>query len=244
MSVLILGATSRIARELASRYAEKGLAVAVAARDEGEAERIASDLAVRYQVPTQAVAFDATDFDSHPRLVEAVGIELGPIEVALVAFGDMADQAAAQQDFATARRIIDVNYTGAASICEALASHMEARNRGAIVGITSVAGDRGRQSNYFYGSAKGAFDLYLGGLRNRLFAAEVRVLTVRLGFVDTRMTYDLETGIPIADPADISRQILAALDRGEEVVYLPRFWQGVMGIIKAIPETVFKRLKL
>lgn len=244
MSVLILGATSRVARELAHRYAEAGHAVAVCARDLAEAERIAADLQVRHEVPALARAFDATTFESHPALVDDIEGELDPIEVAVIAFGEMGDQETSQGDFAAARKVIDINYTGAASICEALAAVMEQRGRGAIIGISSVAGDRGRQSNYVYGSAKGAFSLYLGGLRNRLFDAGVRVLTVRLGFVDTRMTYGMQTGIPIADPAAISAQIVAALDRGEDNIYLPRFWRGIMGVIKAIPEGVFKRLKL
>lgn len=244
MSVLILGATSRVARELAHRYAEAGQAVAVAARDVEEAKRIAADVAVRREVPAEAYAFDATDFESHPKLIAAVEASLGPVEVAVVAFGDMGDQEASQHDFAAARRVIDVNYTGAASICEALAAVMQPRGRGALIGISSVAGDRGRQSNYFYGSAKGAFTLYLGGLRNRLHDAGVQVLTVRLGFVDTRMTYGMETGIPIADPATVSRQIVDAVERGEDDIYLPRFWKGIMGVIRAIPERVFKRLSL
>ncbi len=244
MSVLILGATSRVARELAHRYAEAGLAVAVAARDVDEARRITADLAIRREVPAQAYAFDATDFDSHAPLLDAVEDALGPIEVAVVAFGDMGDQEAAQDDFAAARKVIDVNYTGAASICEALAGRMQPRGRGAIIGISSVAGDRGRQSNYFYGSAKGAFTLYLGGLRNRLHGHGVTVLTVRLGFVDTRMTYGMQTGIPIADPAAISRQIVDAVERGADDIYLPRFWRGIMGVIRVIPEKVFKRLSL
>lgn len=244
MSVLILGATSRVARELAHRYAEAGHAVAIAARDLDEAKRIAADVEVRREVPVAAYAFDATDFEQHPALVAEVEAALGPVEVGVVAFGDMGDQDAAQDDFARARRVIEVNFTGAASICEALAAVMEPRGRGAIVGISSVAGDRGRQSNYFYGSAKGGFTLYLQGLRNRLHAAGVGVLTVRLGFVDTRMTYGMQTGIPIADPVDVSRRIVAAVERGADDIYLPRFWRGIMGIIRAIPERVFKRLEL
>lgn len=244
MSVLILGGTSRIARELAARHAEAGHAIAVTARDADEAERIAADLRVRHDVPAEGFAFDALDFAGHAAFVAAVERALGPIEVALVAFGEMGDQDTAETDFAAAKRVIDINYTGAASICEAIAHAMESRRRGAIVGISSVAGDRGRQSNYFYGSAKGAFTLYLGGLRNRLHPAGVRVLTVRLGFVDTRMTYGMKTGIPIADPEAISEAIVAALARGEEDIYLPRFWGGIMGVIRAIPEGIFKRLKL
>ena len=193
MSVLILGATSRIAQQLGHRYAEAGHAVFVAARDGEEAARIAADIGIRRGVETGAGAFDALEFESHRALVDAVETAVGPIEVAVVAFGDMGDQDEGQTDFAAAKRVIDVNYTGAASICEAVADAMETRGSGAIIGISSVAGDRGRQSNYFYGSAKGAFTLYLQGLRNRLHKSGIQVMTVRLGFVDTRMTFGMES---------------------------------------------------
>ncbi len=244
MTVLILGATSRIAQQVGHRYAEEGHAVYVTARDAAEAELVAADIAIRHEVPTGFGAFDALDMPSHRRFIAEVEECLGPIEVALVAFGEMGDQEESQRDFGMARQVIDINFTGAASICEAIAERMEERGRGAIIGLSSVAGDRGRQSNYIYGSAKGAFTLYLGGLRNRLTKSAVQVLTVRLGFVDTRMTYGMKTGIPIADPTDISRRILRHQQRGSDSVYLPGFWWLIMTIICLIPERIFKRLSL
>lgn len=244
MTVLILGATSRIAQQVGHRYAEEGHAVYVTARSAADAEVIAADIAIRHEVPTGFGTFDALDMLSHRRFIAEVEEALGPIEVALVAFGEMGDQEESQLDFAKARRVIDINFTGAASICEAVAERMEERARGAIIGLSSVAGDRGRQSNYIYGSAKGAFTLYLSGLRNRLSKSSVHVLTVRLGFVDTRMTYGMKTGIPIADPADISRRIRRHQQRGSDSVYLPSFWWLIMTIICLIPERIFKRLSL
>jgi len=244
MTVLILGATSRIAQQVGHRYAERGHAVYVAARDTTEAGRIAQDIAIRHDVPTASGTFDALAFASHRALVEHVEDALGPIEVALLAFGEMGDQSESERDFEKARRVIDINYTGSASIAEAIARAMSERERGAIIGISSVAGDRGRQSNYFYGSAKGAFTLYLQGLRNRLNAVGVQVMTVRLGFVDTRMTFGMETGIPIASPEAISEAILQHQSKGADDIYLPKFWRGIMGIIKTIPEGVFKKLSL
>mgnify|MGYP002883065900 CR=1 FL=1 len=244
MTALILGATSRIAQQLGHRYAERGHAVYIAARDTDECARIAADIGVRHEVPSASGPFDAIDFQSHPAFIEHVEHTLGPIEVAVLAFGEMGDQEHSQSDFAAARKVIDINYTGAASLAEAIAAGMESRGRGSIIGISSVAGDRGRQSNYFYGSAKGAFTLYLGGLRNRLHSKHVHVMTVRLGFVDTRMTFGMKTGIPIADPADISERIVHHQEKGTDDVYLPRFWQGIMTIIRSIPEGVFKKLSL
>jgi len=244
MSVLILGATSRIAQSLAHRYAENGQSIFVAARDADEAAAVAADVRVRTQGVCASGRFDATDFDGHAAFLESVIASVGPIEVAVLAFGDMGDQKASEADFEAAHQVIDVNYTAAVSICERLAAHMSARAGGSIVGIASVAGDRGRQSNYIYGSAKGAFGLYLQGLRNRLFKAGVHVMTVKLGFVDTRMTFGLQTGIPVASPEAVSRAIFEAQRAREDVFYYPRLWRGIMGVIKAIPEAAFKRLTL
>ena len=244
MAVLILGATSPIARAVAEEYAADGKSVVLAARDVDEADAIASDIAIRHEVATFARSFDALDFDRHDDFVAKVEEEAGPIEVVLLAFGDMGDQEASEEDFERAKRVIDVNYTGAASLSEAVARRMAERGEGAIVGISSVAGDRGRKSNYFYGSAKGAFSLYLQGLRNRLADGGVHVMTVKLGFVDTRMTFDLETPLPIADPKKVGQAIVRAQRKGTDAFYYPHFWRGVMGIIKAIPEKIFKHLSI
>ncbi len=244
MAVLILGATSPIARAVAEEYAAGGESVVLAARDTDEAEAIASDIAIRFEVDTFSRSFDALDFDEHDDFVAGVEEEAGPISVALLAFGDMGDQEASEEDFERAKRVIDVNYTGAASLSEAIARRMAERGEGSIIGISSVAGDRGRKSNYFYGSAKGAFTLYLQGLRNRLADQGVHVMTVKLGFVDTRMTFDLETPLPVADPAKVGQAIVRAQKRGVDAFYYPHFWRGVMGIIKALPERIFKRLSI
>ena len=244
MSVLILGATSPIARATAQRYAKEGHAIYAAARDPEEAERIASDIAIRHDVETDGGHFDALEFDRHEAFVEQVEESVGPVEVALVAFGDMGDQEESERDFEKAHQVIDVNYTGAASISEAVARRMAERGEGSIIGICSVAGDRGRQSNYFYGSAKGAFRLYLQGLRNRLFDDGVHVMTAKLGFVDTPMTYDLETAIPIASPESVANKLYKAERRGSDSFYYPAFWSLIMAVIKTIPEKIFKRLSL
>lgn len=244
MSVLILGATSPIARAICHEFAERGHDVFLAARDVDEAKRLASDVEIRFGVTAVGGVFDALDFDGHPDFVNEVEEAVGPIEVGVVAFGDMGDQAQSEDDFESAKRIIDVNYTGAASICEAVTDRMVDHGHGSLIGISSVAGDRGRKSNYFYGSAKGAFTLYLQGLRNRMHDENVHVMTVKLGFVDTRMTFGMETAIPIASPQQAARAIYTAQKRRENELYYPRFWKGIMGVIKVIPEGLFKRLSL
>lgn len=244
MNVLILGATSPIARGVAAAYASQGHDVYLAARSGERASEVAKDLELRHGVRTLSGPFDALDLDTHTDFIASVERDLGPVAVALLAFGDMGDQSASQGDIEAARRVIDTNYTGAVSLCEALAARMSERGSGSIVGISSVAGERGRQSNYIYGSAKGAFSLYLQGLRNRLHPDGVHVLTAKLGFVDTRMTEGLDTKIPIARPEDAGAAIYKAERGGVNVLYYPRFWAGIMGVIRSIPEGLFKRLKL
>lgn len=242
MSVLILGAGSRIASEVAARYAERGETVVVAAHKKEEAELIAQDLKVRYGGMAYGFAFDALDFESHAGFVSMVEETAGDLSTALIAFGTMGDQSESENDFHKAHKVIDTNYTGAVSVTECIAAHMSERGTGLIIGISSVAGDRGRQSNYMYGSAKGAFTLYLQGLRNRLFKCGVSVLTVKPGFVDTRMTYGLKTKIPVASPESVSKAILFAADHKLEQLYYPTFWWGVMTVVRHLPEAIFKRL--
>ena len=239
----VFGATSIVGQKLALHYAHQGFDVVLAGRNLEEVQHIASDVAVRAEVHTWAFSFDAAETESHRNIVSEIETAAGPIDVALLVFGDMGDQSEPSQAQAL-RKIIEVNFLGAATLSEALAEGMAERGHGSIVGISSVAGDRGRQKNYHYGSAKGAFTLFLQGLRNRLFAHNVHVLTVRLGFVDTRMTYGQESPIPSADPVHIASAIFSAQQHGEEDIYLPRFWRGIMGILKSIPERYFKRLNV
>lgn len=246
MHALILGITSPIARALAACYATAGLDLVIASRDLQEVEAIAQDLRLRHQVQVHVERFDALNFDDHEAMIERAERAAGPVKVAALVFGEMGEQEDSQQDFSRAHRVIDTNYTGAVSLCEALAKRMADRKLAdsSIVAISSVAGERGRASNYIYGSAKGALSLYLQGLRNRLHSQGVHVMTVKLGFVDTRMTFGMETKIPIASPQEAAQAIFNAQQRRTDVLYYPRFWAGIMGVIRSLPEPIFKRLSL
>ena len=244
MNVAIVGASSRIAQALVRHYASQGASVAAVARDLEEAERVAADARVRFGVRAVAYAVDATETATHAALIAQIEADLGPLDVGVVAVGEMGDQAESVSDPEAARRVMDVNYVGAASLSEAFVSAMAARGHGAVVGLSSVAGERGRQSNYVYGSAKGAYTLYLDGLRARAFKLGVRVVTVKLGFIDTRMTFGLKTKIPIASPDAAALAIASAAERGTESLYYPPFWAPVMAVIRTIPAGVFKRLSL
>ncbi len=244
MNVLILGATSRIAQSIAAEHAKDGDSVLLAARDHDEVKTIASDIQVRHSTRVLIGDFEATDTDSHAGFIADAVEALGSIDTAYVVFGAMGEQTASEQDFSAARTVLDVNFTGAVSVSEALASYMEERGEGVIVGISSVAGDRGRQSNYFYGAAKGGYSLYLQGLRGRLARSGVHVMTAKLGFIDTPMTYGMKTKIPIASPEATARALKRGAAKGKNTLYFPWFWRFVMLLIKAIPERTFKRLKV
>ena len=242
-AVLILGATSAIARATAAAFAARGAALYLASRDLDELQRIAADLQLRHGVAVHFGLFNAEAIETHEAFMREVIKEMPDISGVVLAFGYLGDQQAAR-DFDVGTKVIVGNFTGAASILSLCANYFESLKRGFIIGISSVAGDRGRQSNYVYGAAKGALSIYLQGLRNRLFSSGVRVITIKPGFVDTAMTYGMPKLFLVASPQSIGERIVAALGKSADVVYLPWFWRYIMLIIKHIPEPIFKRLKL
>jgi short-subunit dehydrogenase len=242
-AVLVLGATSAIARATAAAFAARSNDLYLASRDIEELRRIAADLRLRYGVDVHYGLFDAEATDTHEGFFNSVVAALPNLSGVVLAFGYLGDQQAAR-DFSVAAKIITSNFTGAVSILSHVANYFETLQRGFIIGVSSVAGDRGRQSNYVYGAAKGALSLYLQGLRNRLHARGVRVITIKPGFVDTAMTFGLPGLFLVASPQSIGERIVAALGKSADVVYLPWFWRYIMLVIKFIPESIFKRMKL
>ncbi|MGR6034893.1 MAG: SDR family oxidoreductase [Candidatus Nitrosoglobus sp.] len=243
-AVLVLGATSAIARGTAAALARCGYPLYLGGRDEAELERLAADLTIRYQVKVHCGVVDANDYTAHRLFLERVVDTMEELEGVVLAFGYLGDTATAQTEFEEAKRIITVNFTGAVSLLSECANYLESKRSGFIIGLSSVAGDRGRQSNYYYGAAKGGLSIFLQGLRNRLFSAGVQVLTVKPGFVDTAMTFGLPGLFLVASPYTVGEQIVVALKKGRDYVYIPWFWRYIMFIICTIPESLFKRLKL
>lgn len=237
--VLIVGATSGIAKAVAQRFAERGTALVLAARDAEQLELDAQDLRIRHGVEVQIRPFDALNYDGHAALVE--GLDLS---AAVVCHGVMLSNDDAVADLDAHRRMIEVNYTSYVSVLELLASYFEANGGGVIAGLSSVAGDRGRQSNYCYGATKAALTAYLSGLRGRLRPKGVAVLTVKPGPTDTPMTQGLEVSPPTASPESVARLIVRDIERRRNVCYTPRKWWPIMSVIRAIPEWVFKRLSI
>jgi decaprenylphospho-beta-D-erythro-pentofuranosid-2-ulose 2-reductase len=243
MNLLILGANSDVAYATAQQFAAGIKAdLVLASRDMALLEKKARDLEIRHGVKARVVSFDAADPATHQAFYEALDPKPDGV---VAAFGYLGDQYRAQSDFGEARTIIQTNFTGAVSILELVAADFERRGRGFIIGIGSVAGERGRQSNYIYGAAKGALSIYLSGLRNRLYKHRVRVITVLPGFIRTKMTQSLALpGLLTATPEQAAADIYAAYIKSRDVIYTRWFWRWIMIGIKAIPERLFKRLSL
>jgi len=244
-TVLILGATSAIARAVAGEFARRGYDLLLAGRDPEELESLAADLAVRYGVKAEGRIFDALALETHGAFVEACRkTSDNSLEGAVLFLGYLGDQSVAEKDLAETKRILDTNLIGPVSILSLLANHFEEKRGGFLCALSSVAGDRGRQSNYVYGSAKAGLSIFLQGLRNRLFRSGVRVITIKPGFVDTAMTFGRPGMFLVASPESVAARIVKAILKGEDLVYAPAFWRPVMLLIRLIPERVFKRMRL
>jgi len=240
--ILLLGASSDIAKAIARRYAQEKFNFYLAGRRLPELEKDAIDLNIRYGVQATALPFDMLDFNNHAAFYRS--LEPKPTGTICVA-GYLGEQKEAETNAGEALRIMATNYTGCASILNIVANDYETRKEGFIVGISSVAGDRGRASNYLYGSAKAGFTAYLSGLRNRLSKAGVPVLTVKPGFVNTKMTEGLPLNpVLTAQPEEVANDIYKAQISGKNVIYTKWFWRFIMLIITSIPEGIFKKLKL
>jgi short-subunit dehydrogenase len=239
---LILGANSDIAKALAYKFAGEGFSLTLAARNATRLEETATDIRIRYNVQAETAEFDALDYAGHAAFY--AGLPVKP-DVAICVFGYLGDQQKAQSDLAEAQKIIDSNYTGAVSILNIIANDFAGRHSGAIIGFSSVAGDRGRASNYLYGSAKAALTAYLSGLRNRLVKTGVHVITVKPGFVRTKMTAGLPLPAPItAKPNQVANDVFKAYRKQANVVYTLWMWHPIMMLIRHLPEPIFKRLSL
>lgn len=243
--VLLTGATSGIARAIAHRLAEDNCQLVLLARDFDEADRLRADLELRWSIQAEVRIFDATDTSSHRQIIDEL-MTAADLDGAILCHGFMAEQSEAAESAELAKRTVDVNYTSYMTLCSALASHFQRQRKGFICAVSSVAGDRGRQSNFIYGSAKGALNVYLQGLRNAMHVHDMHVLTVKPGFVDTGMTWGLlNPDSPlVASPEKVANDIVKAIRKRRNSIYTPWFWRWIMLIIRAIPETVFKRLKL
>jgi short-subunit dehydrogenase len=242
--ILIIGATSAIAQTTARLFAVAGGSLFLAGRNAQRLQAVADDLKVRGANLVETRVLDVLDYARHKSLVDEAAKCLGGLDLMLVAYGTLPDQSACEASFETARREFEINALSVLSLLTHAANYFEPRRQGTIAVITSVAGDRGRQSNYLYGTAKGTITLFLQGLRNRLHRSGVNVITVKPGFVDTPMTREYDKGLLWAQPEKVAADIDGAVRKNRDVVYTPWFWRYIMLLIRLIPEKLFKTLKL
>jgi len=242
--ILIVGATSAIAEATARLWAGRGDTLFLVGRNAQRLEMIAADLRVRGASSVHCLALDVCDATAQSEMLDAAAGAMGGLDLALIAHGSLPDQKACESSVEMTLNEINVNALSVITLVTLLGERFEAQGQGALAVISSVAGDRGRQSNYVYGAAKGMVSLFLQGLRNRLAKKGVQVLTIKPGFVDTPMTAAFPKGLLWAQPEQIARGIVMAVDKKKDEVYLPGFWRLIMLLIRHIPESLFKKLSL
>ena len=243
-NIVIIGATSAIAQATVRLYAAQGHNLFLAARNAETLPAIAEDAKIRGAQEVYEYLIDLGQHDRHLEMVDYLYEKMPKVDVVLMAHGTLPDQQACQNDVALTMQEINTNGLSVISLLTHFANRFEQQQSGTIAVITSVAGDRGRQSNYVYGSAKKMVSTFLQGLRNRLYSAGVNVLDIKPGFVDTPMTAEFPKGALWAQPEDIAKSIIKGIEKNRQTLYSPWFWWGIMLIIRSIPETLFKRLKL
>ncbi len=241
--VVVLGATSGIAQEVQRLLAHSGKEMLLVGRSPERLSAIRGDLQARGAREVLTFTADLADMSTHVPVLEFAKSHLANFDTILLAYGTLLDQQQCQHSVTLAHREIETNFVSAVALLTIFAEHFESAGAGCIAAITSVAGDRGRRSNYVYGAAKGALSLFLQGLRSRLYPAGVKVITIKPGPVKTAMTDKMERTGMFADPKDVARDIYRALEkRSPDVLYTPRRWRLIMAVVRAIPEPIFKRL--
>ncbi|PIE01405.1 MAG: short-chain dehydrogenase [Acidobacteria bacterium] len=240
--VLILGANSDIARAVAIEYAKNGQNLILTSRKKQDLHSFASDLSIRYGISTEVEEFDVLNLAEHSSFCDAV---IERTEGVLIAIGLLNDNEALFRDFKALQQLVDTNYTGVVSILNEFAMRFKARKSGFIVAISSVAGERGRRSNFFYGSSKSALSAYLSGLRSYLCKYHVPVTTVKPGFVATKMTEGMDfPKILSATPETVAKDIVSAQRKRKDHLYSPWYWGWIIFCLKRIPERLFKHLDI
>lgn len=241
-TVLIIGAKSDIAVATAHEFAKSGFDVVLAARSVGDLGTTQNDIELRYRINVQLIDCDVLDPATPSMLIE----RLNPLpSVVISVVGFMGDQVQNEHDLAAATHVMRTNFEGPALVLGAFANAFEQQGSGVLVGISSVAGNRGRAKNYVYGAAKAGFSAFLSGLRNRLSGKGVQVLTVLPGFVDTKMTAGMDLPAKLtAQPSQVARAVFEGVLKRKDIIYVKPIWRLIMAIITAIPEGIFKKLNL
>jgi decaprenylphospho-beta-D-erythro-pentofuranosid-2-ulose 2-reductase len=242
MTIVVFGATSAIAKEYCRLKSGSSDQLILVARNTEALEDLRKDLIARQVKVVQTICYDFKNTNDMRTLVNA--IFTNGVDIALLAFGTLPDQEKCQSDAEYLQEHHNLNSTSTISLLSLISEKMKSQKSGTIAVITSVAGDRGKASNYYYGAAKASVSTFLQGLRQDLFKYDVHVLDIKPGFVNTPMTVNFDKGMLWFEPQTIARGIDGAIQKHKDVVYLPWFWKYIMCVIKWIPEFIFKKIKL
>jgi len=241
--VLIIGATSAIAEHCARIWSARGDELYLVARNEAHLQTIAADLKVRGASGVSINCVDLNEIGRHVELLDAAENAMGGVDVVLIAHGTLSNQASCELSVEETLAEIQTNALSTVSLLTTIANRFEAKREGTICVISSVAGDRGRASNYVYGSAKAMITAFTSGMRQRLHKSNVAVVTIKPGFVDTPMTAEFNKGLLWAKPNSVSKEIVKAIDVKKAEIYAPAYWLVIMKVISIIPQSIFKRMK-
>jgi|TARA_B110000977_G_C11063713_1_gene486980 short-subunit dehydrogenase len=242
--VLIIGATSSIAEHCARIWAARGDELYLVARNESHLKTIVTDLKVRGASNVTLNCIDLNDMNRHVELLDAAENAMGGVDIVLIAHGTLSNQKSCELSVEETLAEIQTNALSTVSLLTLIANRFEAKRDGTICVISSVAGDRGRASNYVYGSAKAMITAFASGLRQRLHKSKVTVITVRPGFVDTPMTSEFKKGLLWVKPSSVAQKIVRAVDYRKDEVYVPGFWRLIMILVKILPVKIFKKTEI
>jgi short-subunit dehydrogenase len=242
--VIVFGGASAIATEIEKLFAAEGAELCLLDTKMSRLQAVRDDILARYKTRIELIEFNALDFGNHNQAFHQAVETLGGVDIVLVAYGTLPNQEKAQNDIEYAIEHFNINATSIISLSSIVANYFEEKGSGTLAVISSVAGDRGRKSNYLYGSAKGAISIFLQGLRNRLSRKNVSVITIKPGIVDTPMTAHLPKNFLFAKVDVVARSIFEGINALKDIIYVPGYWRLIMCVIKHIPETIFKRLNL
>lgn len=242
--ILIIGAASAIARETAKHFASDGDSLFLVDINKERVEDTKYDILARFKTEISVDELDVNDFDRHQEIFDKAVKTLNGLDIVFIAHGTLPNQEQAQENISLIQKELSTNCVSVIALSSIAANYFENKQSGTIAVISSVAGDRGRQSNYIYGAAKGSVSIFLQGLRNRLSKSNVKVITIKPGMVDTPMTANMPKNPLFAKPQDVGRLIYKSINSGKEIAYVPGYWRLIMLIIKLIPEFIFKKMSL
>lgn len=242
--ILVLGATSGIAEACCRLWADRGDSLYLVARNGDRLKAVAADMRTRGAAYVDTSVANLDDVTIHPELLAHAINSLAGLDIAFLALGVLGEQPRAERSFADAGQILHTNFVAPASLLTWLANYTSQRHAGTLAVLSSVAGERGRKSNYVYGSSKAGLTAFVDGLRNRIDREGVRVMTIKPGPVKTSMTEGMKGSGKFADVDAVAATLVKAIDKGTDVVYVPGMWRIIMGVIRAIPERMFKKLNL